>query len=85
MFIPNICVLIFSFSVKSEELNDVQDFVNRRIESKLPLVEQRNITMEIAINDGALALFVKNMVIRFAVLDLDNQLNYVVVRMLKTP
>ena len=40
-----------------EELNDVQDFVNRRIESKLPLVEQRNVTMEAAINDGALALF----------------------------
>ena len=38
-------------------MNDVQDFVNRRIESKLPLVEQRNITMEAAINDGAMALF----------------------------
>ena len=53
--------LRFDFShfskLSQEELNDVQDFVNRRIESKLPLVEQRNITMETAINDGALALF----------------------------
>ena len=59
LFIPNICVLIFLIFSKlsQEELNDVQDFVNRRIESKLPLVEQRNITMETAINDGALALF----------------------------
>ena len=53
--------LRFDFShfskLTQEELNDVQDFVNRRIESKLPLVEQRNVTMEAAINDGALALF----------------------------
>ena len=53
--------LRFDFShfskLTQEELNDVQDFVNRRIESKLPLVEQRNVTMEVAINDGALALF----------------------------
>ncbi|MGB2116665.1 MAG: alanine--tRNA ligase [Flavobacteriaceae bacterium] len=53
--------LRFDFShfskLTQEELDDVQDFVNRRIESKLPLVEQRNVTMEAAINDGALALF----------------------------
>ena len=53
--------LRFDFShfskLTNEELNDVQDFVNRRIESKLPLVEQRNITMESALQDGAMALF----------------------------
>lgn len=40
-----------------EELRDVENFVNRRIDGKLPLQEQRNIPMQKAINDGAMALF----------------------------
>ncbi len=40
-----------------EELRDVENFVNRRITGKLPLVEKRNIPMQEAIDDGALALF----------------------------
>ncbi|WP_204346830.1 alanine--tRNA ligase [Psychroserpens algicola] len=40
-----------------EELRDVESFVNRRIEGKLPLKEQRNIPMQKAIDEGAMALF----------------------------
>jgi len=40
-----------------EELRDVENFVNRRIDGKLPLQEQRNIPMQQAIDDGAMALF----------------------------
>lgn len=40
-----------------EELRDVENFVNARIEGKLPLIEKRNIPMEEAINEGAMALF----------------------------
>ncbi|MCB0383522.1 MAG: alanine--tRNA ligase, partial [Psychroserpens sp.] len=40
-----------------EELRDVENFVNSRIEGKLPLKEQRNIPMEKAIEEGAMALF----------------------------
>ncbi len=40
-----------------EELEDVESFVNARISGKLPLVESRNISMEKAISDGAIALF----------------------------
>ena len=40
-----------------EELRDVENFVNARIESKLPLQEQRNVPMEKAIEEGAMALF----------------------------
>ena len=40
-----------------EELRDVENFVNARISGKLPLEESRNITMEKAIADGAMALF----------------------------
>jgi alanyl-tRNA synthetase len=40
-----------------EQLRDVENFVNSRIEGKLPLVEQRNIPMQQAIEDGAMALF----------------------------
>ncbi len=40
-----------------EELRDVENFVNARIEGKLPLEEQRNIPMDRAIEDGAMALF----------------------------
>ena len=40
-----------------EELRDVENFVNARIDSKLPLEERRSVTMEQAINEGAIALF----------------------------
>jgi alanyl-tRNA synthetase len=40
-----------------EELRDVEHFVNRRIEGKLPLVEKRNIPKEEAIAEGAMSLF----------------------------
>ncbi len=40
-----------------EELRDVENFVNSRIEGKLPLEEQRNIPMQTAIDEGAMALF----------------------------
>ena len=40
-----------------DELRDVEDFVNARINNKLPLQEFRNIPMETAINKGAMALF----------------------------
>ncbi|MGS2725004.1 alanine--tRNA ligase [Psychroserpens sp. BH13MA-6] len=40
-----------------DELRDVENFVNRRIDGKLPLQEQRNIPMQEAINEGAMALF----------------------------
>ncbi|WP_375241884.1 alanine--tRNA ligase [Lacinutrix sp.] len=40
-----------------EQLRDVENFVNARIESKLPLQEGRNIPMEKAIAEGAMALF----------------------------
>ncbi|MGJ8743005.1 alanine--tRNA ligase [Polaribacter sp.] len=40
-----------------EELRDIENFVNARIEGKLPLEESRNIPMETAIANGAMALF----------------------------
>ena len=40
-----------------DELREVEDFVNARIESKIPLQEFRNIPMETALNKGAMALF----------------------------
>lgn len=40
-----------------EELRDVENFVNARIDGKLQLEEQRNVPMETAIADGAMALF----------------------------
>ena len=53
--------LRFDFSHYSkltvEELRDVENFVNARIDGKLPLQERRNIPMEQAISEGALALF----------------------------
>ena len=53
--------LRFDFShfskLTSDEIHDVENFVNARIASKLPLEESRNITMEKAIADGAMALF----------------------------
>ena len=53
--------LRFDFShfskVTAEELRDIENFVNSRIAGKLPLEERRNIEMQEAINDGAMALF----------------------------
>ncbi|MCL4155205.1 UNVERIFIED_CONTAM: hypothetical protein GTU68_048701, partial [Idotea baltica] len=53
--------LRFDFShfskVTVEQLREVENFVNRRIEGKLPLQEQRNIPMQQAIDAGAMALF----------------------------
>lgn len=53
--------LRFDFShfskMTPEELHDVENFVNARIEGKLELQEQRNIPMEMAIKEGAMALF----------------------------
>ncbi|MDD7887591.1 alanine--tRNA ligase [Flavivirga sp. 57AJ16] len=40
-----------------EELRDVENFVNARIEGKLPLIEKRNMPKEEAIADGAMSLF----------------------------
>ena len=53
--------LRFDFShfskLTDEELHDVENFVNARIEGKLPLEEKRNIPIEEAIEEGAMALF----------------------------
>jgi alanyl-tRNA synthetase len=40
-----------------EQLRDVENFVNARIDGKLPLEEQRNIPMKKALEGGAMALF----------------------------
>ncbi|WP_103863467.1 alanine--tRNA ligase [Aquimarina sp. I32.4] len=40
-----------------EELRDVESFVNSRIEGKLPFVEQRGVSKEVAQEQGAMALF----------------------------
>ncbi|MGY5352680.1 alanine--tRNA ligase [Wenyingzhuangia sp. IMCC45533] len=53
--------LRFDFShfskVTSEEIQEIEDFVNARIREKLALQEFRNIPMEHAIEKGAMALF----------------------------
>ena len=53
--------LRFDFShfskLTTEELRDVENFVNARIDGKLPLVEQRSVAKEQAIADGAMSLF----------------------------
>jgi alanyl-tRNA synthetase len=53
--------LRFDFShfskVSSEELQQVEEFVNTRIADKLPLVENREMPYQDAINDGVIALF----------------------------
>jgi alanyl-tRNA synthetase len=53
--------LRFDFShfskLTPEQLSDVENFVNARIEGKLPLVEKRNIPKEEALADGAMSLF----------------------------
>ena len=53
--------LRFDFShfskVSSEELRQVEDFVNTRIAEKLPLVENREMPYQQAIDEGVIALF----------------------------
>ena len=53
--------LRFDFShfskVSDEEIKQVEDFVNRRIEAQLSLVEHRNIPIQQAMEQGAMALF----------------------------
>ena len=53
--------LRFDFShfskMTNEELQDVENFVNSRIEGHLPLQEGRNVPMEEAVSEGAMALF----------------------------
>jgi alanyl-tRNA synthetase len=53
--------LRFDFShfskMTAEELSDVENFVNARIDGKLQLQEQRSIPMQMAIDEGAIALF----------------------------
>jgi alanyl-tRNA synthetase len=53
--------LRFDFShfskVSTEELSQVEDFVNARIREQLPLEEQRNIPHKKALDEGAIALF----------------------------
>jgi alanyl-tRNA synthetase len=53
--------LRFDFShfakLTTDELLEVENFVNARIDNKLPLQEYRNIPMDEALNKGAMALF----------------------------
>jgi alanyl-tRNA synthetase len=53
--------LRFDFShfskVTVDQLREVENFVNRRIEGKLPLEEHRNVPVAEAMKDGAMALF----------------------------
>ncbi|MBX9889332.1 MAG: alanine--tRNA ligase [Flavobacteriaceae bacterium] len=53
--------LRFDFShfskVTDEELQQVEDFVNARIQEQLPLVERRSIPIQQALDEGAMALF----------------------------
>ncbi|MTE26702.1 alanine--tRNA ligase [Winogradskyella ouciana] len=53
--------LRFDFShyakVEPDQLQQIEDFVNARIKENLPLEEQRNIPMQKALDEGALALF----------------------------
>lgn len=53
--------LRFDFShfakVSAEELKEVEDFVNARVQEQLPLEEQRDISYDQAVAEGAIALF----------------------------
>ena len=53
--------LRFDFShfakVTDEELQQVEDFVNARIQEQLPLIERRDIPFAQAVEEGAMALF----------------------------
>jgi alanyl-tRNA synthetase len=53
--------LRFDFShfakVTDAELQEVEDFVNARIQEQLPLIERRSIPIQQALDEGAMALF----------------------------
>lgn len=53
--------LRFDFShfskVTDEQIKQVEDFVNARIEEQLPLIERRSIPIQQALEEGAMALF----------------------------
>ncbi len=53
--------LRFDFShfskVTDEEIKQVEDFVNQKIQAQLPLIERRNIPIQQALAEGAMALF----------------------------
>ncbi len=53
--------LRFDFShytkLTKEELAEVEDFVNARIAAQIPLEEKRNVPVDIALKEGAMALF----------------------------
>ena len=53
--------LRFDFShfskVTDDEIKQVEDFVNQRIQEQLPLIERRNIPIQQALDEGAMALF----------------------------
>lgn len=56
---PNYLRFDFSHFAKmtESELQQVEDFVNARIQEQLPLIERRNIPFKQAVNEGAMALF----------------------------
>jgi len=56
---PNYLRFDFSHFSKmtEEELQQVEDFVNARIQEQLPLIERRNIPFAQAVSEGAMALF----------------------------
>lgn len=53
--------LRFDFShfakLSESELQQVEDFVNARIQEQLPLIERRNVPFQEAVDEGAMALF----------------------------
>jgi alanyl-tRNA synthetase len=53
--------LRFDFShfakMTDDEIQQVEDFVNQRIQEQLPLIERRNIPFKQAVEEGAMALF----------------------------
>ncbi|WP_430400185.1 alanine--tRNA ligase [Flavobacterium sp.] len=53
--------LRFDFShfskVTDEEIKQVEDFVNQRIQEQIPLIERRSIPIQQALDEGAMALF----------------------------
>ena len=56
---PNYLRFDFSHFLKvtDEQLKQVEDFVNQRIQEQLPLEERRNIPFQQAVDEGAMALF----------------------------
>ena len=56
---PNYLRFDFSHFAKmtESELQQVEDFVNARIQEQLPLIERRNIPFSQAVSEGAMALF----------------------------